>query len=94
MAEQRGPNCLLMSILSPRRAGAAPLLVKDLSARRVFRAQIDCGPFSDTIIAALDQSLIQFPDVQGYTELALIRRDQTGKAIDCWTLGGDPIDVT
>ena len=86
-AEQHGPNCQLLTILSPRRAGTAPLTVKDMTARRVFRAEIDAGDFTDTIIAAPDHGLVKFPDIEGYTEMALIRRDRNGKVLSRWTLG-------
>ncbi|HOS44434.1 MAG TPA: hypothetical protein PK794_12125, partial [Armatimonadota bacterium] len=86
VAEQRGPVCLLMSILSPRRAGAAPLPVADASGTRVLRAEIDCGDVIDTLIAAPDMGLIDFPDVRGYTELALIRRARSGDVLNVWTV--------
>lgn len=93
VAEQTGPNCLMMSILSPRRAGAAPLVVKDLTGKRIFRADIHAGAFTDTVIAVLDHGLIQFPDVTGYAEVALIRRDPAGKVIGQWTPGASRIEV-
>ena len=93
LAEQTGPCCLLLTVISPRRAGAPALPVRDRSGRRVFRVEVDCGAFTDTLIAALDHSLVQFPDIRGYTELALIRRDRAGKLIDCWTVGGERLDI-
>ena len=93
LAEQRGPNGLLMTVLAPRRASATPLVVQNNSTHRVFRADIDHGTFTDTIIAALDHSIIRFPDVTGYAEIALIRRHKSGTVINYWTLGGYPLDT-
>lgn len=93
VAEQQGPSCILMTVIAPRRVGDAPLVVRNASGRRVFRAEIDCGDFTDTVIAALDHSLIKFPDVSGYAEIAVIRRDRAGTVLDRWTLGGYPLEV-
>ena len=93
IAEQTGPNCLLLTIVSPRRAGAQPLTIHDSTSKRVFRVEIDCGGFVDTIIAAPDRGLIAFPDVRGYTELALIRRDRMGRLLTYWTAGGETLEV-
>lgn len=93
IAEQHGPLCLLMSILSPRRAGAAPLTVTERRGRRVLRAEIDCGEFIDTVIAALDMGFLDFSDVKGYSELALIRRTRDGKVIDVWTVDDSTLEI-
>jgi hypothetical protein len=91
VAEQQGPSCILMTVIAPRRAGAPPRVVRNASGRRVFRAEIDCGEFTDTVIAALDHSLIKFPDVTGYSEIAVIRRGRSGAVVDQWTSGGRPV---
>jgi len=93
VAEQQGPSCILMTVIAPRRAGAPPLAVRNASGRRVFRAEIEHGDGTDTVIAALDHSLIKFPDVTGYAEIAVIRRAKSGAVIDQWTLGGYPLVV-
>jgi len=36
---------------------------------------------------------VQFDDISGYTELALIRRQKTGVFIDCCTVGGEPLTI-
>ncbi len=93
-AEFTGPVGLLMSVLSPRRAGEPARPVRRASGHRVFRAEVDCGAFTDTIIAALDHGLIRMPDVAGTTELALIRRDRSGRVMDHWTVDGSPLTFT
>jgi hypothetical protein len=62
--------------------------MRNASGHWVFRAEIDCGDFTDTVIAALEHSLIMFPDVSGYAEIAVIRRNRAGMVLDRWTLGG------
>jgi hypothetical protein len=82
-----------MTVIAPRRTGDAPLVVRNTSGHRVFRAEIEHGDGTDTVIAALDHSLIKFPDVTGYAEIAMIRRDRSGMVVDQWTLGGYPLEV-
>ena len=89
VAEQSGPIGLILAVISPRRAGAPPLPGRVAPAKRVFRVEIECGEFTDTLIAAPERSLLEFDDIRGYTELALIRLDQDGKLIDYWTVGHD-----
>ena len=79
----------LVTVIAPRWAGDPPLVVRNASGRRVFRAEIDCGDFSDTVIAALDHSIIKFSDA----EIAVIRRARSGDVMDRWTLGGHLLSV-
>jgi len=93
VAEQSGPNCLLLTVVSPRRTGQQQLVVRESSARRVFRAEVESDRFTDTIIAALDHSMIKYPDVQGYAELAVVRRDRRGRVVDSWAAGGEKLRI-
>mgnify|MGYP001566673436 CR=1 FL=1 len=82
-----------MTVISPRRAGKPPLVVTDRMARRAFRADVESDKFTDTIIAALDHGMIKYPDVEGFAELAVIRRDKTGRVLDSWTIGGEKLRI-
>lgn len=93
IASQTGPNCLLLAVISPRPADAPPLTVRQIPMRRTFRVEVDCGEFVDTIIAAPDHGYLTMPDVRGFAELAVIRRDRDGKVIDYWTVEGLPLEL-
>ena len=93
VAEQTGPNCLLLAVISPRRATEAPRPVRVVPAPRVFCVAVDCGTHVDTIIAALDHGQIALPGVCGATELALVRRAPTGHLLGYWTVDGQPLNV-
>jgi hypothetical protein len=94
VAEQTGPVGLILAVISPRHADAPPLPVRVVSSHRVFRVEIDCGDFIDTLIAAPDRGLLAFDDIQGYAELALIRRNRNDGVIDYWTAGGETLTFT
>lgn len=49
--------------------------------------------FTRLLAAGLDHACLKFPDVQGLTELALIRRDRAGNVIDYWTVDGSPLMI-
>jgi len=90
IAEQVGLNCMLMTVISPRRAGAPPLPVRQTEARLILCAEVDCGEFTDTIVSALDHAYIRLPGLRGQTELALVRRARDGRLLGAWTVdGGD-----
>ena len=89
IAEQTGLNCVLMAVIVPRRNGQPRVAVRQVPAKRVLRAEIDWGGHTDIIISALDHGCIKFPDVEGFAELALIRRTKDGKVEDVWIPDGD-----
>jgi hypothetical protein len=89
IAEVTGLNCLLLSTIVPRKVGQPPVEVKHIPAHKVFRAEIDWGAHTDTIIAAMDHGYMKFADVEGFAELAVIRRDKSGKVMDVWIPEGD-----
>jgi len=93
IAEQTGPNCLLMAIISPRPADTKKIMIKDASGHRVMRVEIYSEDFCDTVIAALDHGLIRFYDINGDTELAFVRRDRKGQVLGCWTIDGSPLNI-
>lgn len=88
LADLEGLNGQLMSIIIPRRAGTPELSVKEKISRRVFRAEIDCGLYVDTVTSALDHGYL--PDDQGsvFTELEFIRRSPEGEILSRWTIEG------
>ena len=82
-----------MSVLSPRRADAPVLAVTDRSARRVFRAEIAGEHGVDTVIAAPDRGWVEFEDIRGCVELAVVRRDRSGVLVDAWHPGAQGLWV-
>ena len=89
IAEQVGLNCMLMAVIVPRRRGQPRARVRQVASRRVLRAQIDLGEYTDTIISALDHGCVKFPDVEGFANLALIRRRKSGRVVDVWVSDGN-----
>ncbi|OGV84018.1 MAG: hypothetical protein A2340_09175 [Lentisphaerae bacterium RIFOXYB12_FULL_60_10] len=92
VAEQKGPNFQLMTVIVPRRTGVPSLAVRDRTAKRVLRADVKGEGFTDTIISARDHGRVTFDDVRGYADLAVIRRDAGGRVVSQWTLGGETLD--
>jgi len=64
-----------------------------VTTRRTFRAEIACGEFTDTVIAAIDHAYVKLDDVEGFTELAVIRRDRAGRVVEVWTADGAPLKL-
>jgi hypothetical protein len=76
----------VMAVMAPRRAGAAPLAVRQIPERRVMRVEVDHGDCVDTILAALDHGYVALGDLRGWSELTVIRRDRAGRVLDRWDL--------
>lgn len=83
----------LLTVLSPRRAGQPALTVRQIPQRKVLHVEIDLGDRIDTVIAALDHGYIKLPGIRGWSELALIRRDRTGRLTDAWTADGVGLEL-
>lgn len=88
-----GLNGQIMAVMVPRKPDQPSLAVRQVPERRVMRAEIDCGPFTDTVVAALDHGCLQLADIEGFAEIALIRRDKNGKLIGSWTSSGEELNV-
>ena len=58
------------------------------------RLEIDCGDFTDTIVAAPDHGYIKIDGLEGLAELALIRRAANGEVLATWTEDGSEIKIT
>ncbi|MBI3987125.1 MAG: heparinase II/III family protein [Lentisphaerae bacterium] len=91
VAELFGWNCMMMTILVPRRTGAPPLKVTPVPERRILRAEVESAGFKDTIVGALDHAYIELKDLQGRTGLGLLREDRQGRLLHRWTVDGQPL---
>lgn len=45
----------------------------------------------DTIVGALDHAYIELKDLQGRTEIGLLREDRQGRLLHQWTVDGQPL---
>jgi hypothetical protein len=86
VAEQTGPNCNLMALVIPRRAGDPRLVVRSEPGLRTLNAYVEHGEWIDQIVYAPDHLFVRLPDLRVSTEAAVIRRDRKGAIIDQWTL--------
>jgi hypothetical protein len=88
IGELTGLNGHLMAVIVPRRRGQPAIGVSQVPARRLLHVEVDCGAFTDTLIAALDHGCIECDCMKAMTELAWLRRDRRGEVVGAWTLDG------
>lgn len=93
LAELSGPNAHLLTVLSPRRRNDPPLAVRERNTKALFRLEIECPHFTDTLLAAPDHRCIQTDTVQALTDIALLRRDRRGRILATWTRDGSRPDL-
>lgn len=93
LADVTGLNGVILSLLSPRRHGEAPLPVRHVPRKFLLEMEIEAGEYRDTILAAPDRGYIETETVSAMTELAWIRRDQTGRVLQIWSVDGSPVTV-
>lgn len=93
IAEVEGLNGQIMAVIAPRRAGDAPLTVRQVANRRVLTMVVESEAHVDTIAAPLDSGVLLTPDMRGFTELAVVRRDKQGKLVAQWSLGAERLTV-
>ena len=89
LAELQGESCLLMAVMLPRPLAAPPRSVTRVPAYRLLRAEVDCGDFTDTLLAAPDHGYMRQDDLLAHAELALVRRDRSRKVTGTWVSDGD-----
>lgn len=89
IAQLDGPNCNLVSLLIPRRAGEPPLAVVEQPTPRVFNVRVEHGPWIDQILYAPDHGWIRLPEVDAMTEAAVIRRTRAGDIVGIWSIDGE-----
>lgn len=88
IAEFDGLNGLMMTVISPRRNSEQARVVTRESSRRVMRVEIEHETGVDTVLAALDNGYMSLPDVEGFAELVVIRRDRQGRLLHVWNSEG------
>jgi len=93
LAEQKGLNSKLITILAPRAKTETPIAIVDQTAPMTFRAEITLGDYTDTIISSMHRGWIAFNDIKAVTELAVIRRNSKGKVLHTWTVDGAPLSI-
>ncbi|OGV72139.1 MAG: hypothetical protein A2269_05200 [Lentisphaerae bacterium RIFOXYA12_FULL_60_10] len=91
VADQKGCNGSLMAVIVPRGIAEAALTIRDATASRTFNAFIEHGDFVDQVIYAGDHIYVRLPGVQAESEIAVIRRDRSGRVLDTWTCDGRPV---
>jgi hypothetical protein len=91
LADLRGLNGQLMSVIVPRRRGAAPLTVRPLGQRRLLQVEVEHAGGVDLVVAALDHGYIRTPRLRGLTPLALVRRAHDGRLAAAWSVDGAPL---
>jgi hypothetical protein len=93
IAEVEGLNGQIMAVIVPRRTGDAPLTVRQVAQRRVLTMVVESEAYVDTIAAPLDSGVLLTPDMRGFTELAVVRRDKQGGLVDQWSVGAERLTV-
>ncbi|MBI3986101.1 MAG: heparinase II/III family protein, partial [Lentisphaerae bacterium] len=86
VAEQTGLCGQLMAVMAPRRKQAPPTVIRTLVEKRWLAAEVEFGPYVDTLIAAPDHGYIRLPDGPVYAEILLRRHDRQGRRVAQWTM--------
>lgn len=86
VAEQTAPNCNLLSLLLPRRAGEPRLSVRAEPGARTFNVYVEHGDWTDQIVFAPDHRFVRLPDLRADCEAAVVRRDRQGRIVAAWSL--------
>ncbi|MCX5659024.1 MAG: heparinase II/III family protein [Planctomycetota bacterium] len=89
LAEFEGLNGVMMTVISPRRKDEPARAVHRQSSKRVMRVEVEHETGVDTILAAIDNGYMTLPDVEGFAELVVLRRDRAGRLLDMWTKDGE-----
>lgn len=91
VAELTGVNGVMAAVIVPRRAGAAPLAVRQIPERRALRLEIDAGVHVDTVFVAFDHGFVETTDGWSIrSELAFVRRDKGDGRTSLWTSDDAP----
>jgi hypothetical protein len=85
LAEFSGLSGQLLTVLSPRRADQKPRKVQERNRKALFRVEIECRHFTDTLLAAPDHGCIQTESVEALSDIVLVRRDHRGRVLATWT---------
>lgn len=84
VAEDTGPGCLLLSVISPRRLGAPALDIRSEPAYRTFHLRLRHPHFEDEVLIAGDHRFIRAPGLKTAADLVVIRR-RPGQVPKIWT---------
>lgn len=84
VAENSGPGCLLLSVITPRRLGDPALEIIREPAYRSFHVRIRHPHFEDQILIAGDHRFIRVPGLKTAAEIVVIRR-RPGRSPEIWT---------
>lgn len=84
VAENSGPGCLLLSVITPRRLGEPALEIIPEPAYRTFNIRIRHPHFEDQVLVAGDHRFIRIPGLKTAAEIVVIRR-RPGRPPEIWT---------
>jgi hypothetical protein len=84
VAENSGPGCLLLSVITPRRIGEPALEIIPEPAYRTFHVRIRHPHFEDQVLVAGDHRFIRIPGLKTASEIVVIRR-RPGRPPEIWT---------
>jgi len=90
LAGVRGWNGQLLTVLSVRRGGAPAREIRPVPVRNGLGVEIRGDGVCDTFLAAPDHRLILCGEGKCFSEFALIRRDERGHRLGCWSESGEP----
>jgi hypothetical protein len=93
LGELDGLNGQMLTVVAPRRSGAAPLQVRRRMAKRLLWLEIETPIGRDTIITALDHGFIQTDEFRCMSEVLFLRHNAEGKRIAQWSLGGGQLEI-
>ncbi|NLL83875.1 MAG: hypothetical protein GX230_06500 [Lentisphaerae bacterium] len=91
LAKQTTGSCMLLAFISPHHNGEESRSVRQIPVTNGIGIEVDCGPFTDTILVAPDHKYILTDQLKAFAEFALIRRAPDGSIIDTWTDSHAPL---
>lgn len=91
VGEHSGPNCTILTVISPRGVDQQPLEIQPTPHKRTLHVEVTSSAGTDTILCAPDHGYINVPGFCGFSELAVVRSTDSSKTVATWTNNGQPM---